>query len=257
MGSQVEADNASQVSSNSSQSQRVITALANARTIVGAILTVGCYFIGSTYYTRYLDHFHLDSQLFPLDTASYFVKGGMAVFWFCANILSLLNGHLVQSLLGALAVLGYFACLGMLSKARPQSLQTLVAKSLRSRGKVGPLSAKPGLRGAIKGAVLSAAALYVGVASLVAVMLFIGLPASIGEVAADLAYKEAIKGYARPCDVAGRSVCLRLEQDNKPFVEGFLIAASQEQVALYNGGVVSVLPLKGNRLISVTPAKKP
>ncbi|KDP89457.1 hypothetical protein CF70_031130 [Cupriavidus sp. SK-3] len=244
-------------SQSQAPAQRIATALLSARAILGAILTIGCYFIGATYYSRYLGHFHLDSQLFPLDTARYFMMGGVALFKFCASILDSLNSHPFQSLLGALAVVSYFACLAWLFGGKPEDRASSLKGNKIVQRLAALLNAKHGLRRAIRWALLSGLALYVTFASLLVVMVIIGLPAIAGEVAADVAYQDSIKAYDSGCKASGRAVCFRLEQDNKPPVQGFLIASSPEQIAMYNKGTVSVLPLKGNRLTSVSPEAKP
>lgn len=237
--------------------QRFLTMLIKERAICGAVLTIGCYFIGSTYHSRFLGHFHLDSQLFPLDTAGYFVLGARAVFNFCANALGAMNSHPAQTALWGLAVAAYVGGVAWLFGTKPKGSPAIGRRFETVRRWLEKLSEMQRLKGVMLWVLMAVLGLYLILASLLAILLTIGLPAIIGEVAAKADYRDAAKVYELGCRAPGHARCFRLEQDNKPPVEGFLIASSPEQIALYNNGTVSVLPLKGNRLISVNPGTKP
>lgn len=259
---EVEADNnfspvATQTTQNTGPLQRILALLLHGRAIVGAVLTVGCYFIGATYYAHLLGLFHLDSQLFPLDTARYFVMGAMALFHFCANFFEFLNEHPGQSLLGGLGLIVYIAVLAWISSGSSKDSDESGSKNRVALFIAEKLAARHGLRRAMRYVLLSAAGLYLVLFSLLGVMVVIGLPAIIGEVAATVEFRDTVSAYKPGCDSAKRPRCFRLEQDGKPSVEGFVVASSPDQIALYNNGTISVLPLKGNRLISVSPGAKP
>lgn len=236
--------------------QRLLTMLIKERAICGAVLTIGCYFIGSTYHSRFLGEFHLDSQLFPLDTASYFVLGARAAFNFCANALGAINSHPAQTALWVLAVAAYVGGVAWLFGTKPKSSPAIGKRFETARRWLAKLSEMQKLKAVMLWVLMAVLGLYLIFASLLAILLIIGLPAIIGEVAAKADYRDTVKAYQWGCKTPGHARCFRLEQDNKPQVEGFIVASSQEQVALYNNGSVSVLPLKGNRLISVEPEGK-
>jgi len=230
--------------------------LVKERAICGAVLTIGCYFIGSTYHSRFLGHFHLDSLLFPLDTARYFVLGALAVFNFCANALGAMNSHPAQTALWGLAFAAYVAGVGWLFGTRPKGSPAIGRRCKTVLRWLEKLSEMQRLKTVVMWVLMAVLGLYLIVASLLAILLIIGLPAIIGEAAAKADYRDTVKAYESGCKAPGNVRCFRLEQDNKPSVEGFIVASSPEQIALYNNGSVSVLPLKGNRLISVEPQGK-
>lgn len=236
--------------------QRFLTILIKERAICGAALTIGCYFIGSTYYSRLLGQFHLDSQLFPLDTSRYFVLGALAVFNFCANALGAMNSHPAQTILWGLAVATYVAGLSWLFGTKSKDRRAIGRRCKTVRRWLEKLNKMQRLKTMMVWVLMAVLGLYLIFASLLAILLIIGLPAIIGEVAAKADYRDIVKAYEVGCKTPGHARCFRLEQDNKPPVEGFIVASSPEQVALYNNGSISVLPLKGNRLTSVEPQGK-
>lgn len=247
----MEADSPVSVRQNPPTAQRIFSALLSARAAMGVLLTISGYFVGTMYYSRYLARFHLDNQLFPLDASGNFVMGAIAVFRLSTYILHSLNTHPFLSLLGALGSVLYIMCLAIIFSTKPRT-SLAPEKSSKMRQQMRDLwTTKHWLRAGAKGALIAGLTVYATFAFLLTVIFIIAVPAIIGQTAADLAYDEAVKAYAGGCEKPGKAVCLRLDQDNKPAVEGFLIAASPDQIALYSSGTVSVVPMKGNRLVSL------
>jgi hypothetical protein len=107
------------------------------------------------------------------------------------------------------------------------------------------------LKSAAQGGIVALIALWGTAVSIFVIASVISIPLIVGQEGAKASYVQVSKGFIGGCaHPSGEYLCSKLYDQDKLVAEGFVIAASPDQVALYKDGTTSILDLKGRRLIT-------
>jgi hypothetical protein len=205
---------------------------------------------GAIYYSEYLGAFHIDYRTFPADTARTWVYGAWALFECLSAALSYAHMNPARVLLAAGGIPAYV----MVARA----LLFLPSEGKTSRWLERSVDAMPNpwggsqrLNASVRGGLVAVGGEAV-LAGLILLALFLLLfPVLIGWAGAQATFVKDSKAYAGGCEhpIEG-SLCSKLYEQDKLLGEGFVIAASPDQVALYRDGTTTILDLKGRRLVT-------
>jgi hypothetical protein len=248
-----------QDSTNTPLLQKWIRFLPFIKTGSVVFVTLAGYMAGVIYYSSYLQAFQIDDRTFPVDTFRYWVYGAFAMYQLCLSVISGANSHFRVTVLFALAVIGYV----MLTQAAFYSSSDRAAnRRIKATQKIRALwNSHQRLKSAAQAGLVAIAAIWSAGVLVFFIASLIGIPIVIGQEGARASYIDASKGYAGGCEhPENGSLCSRLYDQDKLIAEGFVIAASPEQVALYKDGTTTILDLKARKLVTggiATPLKSP
>lgn len=210
------------------------------------ILTGAAYLVGYACHRAYLNSFHIPPQLIEKTTADYFLY---TYFALVNSSLALLGSTNVVVLALALIVLLFvlwraFAYLGKRIDASEWAR--------RRRENVVP---KPSVLAFADIVILPF--LYVALAGYIALalLLILVLPESLGESAGRRIAERDKGAYKLGCDKGrkesrGRLYCNEIREGAELVSRGFIIDSSDKYVAVYEEGVIKLIPLEGKRFVA-------
>ncbi|MBN3808739.1 hypothetical protein [Paraburkholderia sp. Ac-20347] len=216
--------------------------------LVGAATLYFSYLVGVTFHQTYLERFGINPGAFPQGRSDYLVFAVLAAM----KDLDIVFGAVMKSR-ALLAAAGTLAIVGAVSFALVEGA-TALGKRLRGRP---AMSARKKLL-AMYVLALPFGGVYLMFAVPAAFATVMVLPVELGAAAAVAITADDLADYQKGCAVHSHGKrCFNLVEGNETIASGFIIQQSKDTVALWDSGVVKVLPLDKRGLISVDSMKKP
>jgi len=212
---------------------------------LGVLITATIYFIGVQFKVAYFDQFRIDADRFPRDKAQTMLYGINAIAAFCQSVFKYINREwsvLLVTFLFLLAISSFWALLNhaqtkvKLWKQQQEALPTS-QRGMKLASIVASISALP---------FLSVYSMF-GLPLIISVV--IALPATVGSYAGKKAAQRSQQVFlACPDHLPSPYSFVQVRDGNTIKAQGFLIAASTERVALFDGGIATDYPIKDNEV---------
>ncbi|SDL11069.1 hypothetical protein [Pseudomonas indica] len=214
-------------------------------TLIGFISYWAPYVTGLTYYQTLLSAQNIPFHLFERQSSDYFIYAHYAFIEASSSWISLIfkDTKIFLFIMGAFAALGLeFFILNWLSncKKSKQLVTKLDSNNLLSI----PLAIL----------LLAFLAAFLITFSPVLILIILIIPGIIGEYAAEQTVKENKEIYSQGCIENKKDWhCTAVLDKNQEIFRGFLIASSNERIALFLDGRTIIFPLDDKVLVSVPP----
>lgn len=212
---------------------------------LGVLFTATIYFIGVQFQAEYFGQFRIDSDRFPRDKTQTMLYGINAISTFCQSTFKYFNREWSVLLVTFLFLLAISVFWALLNRA-----QAKVERWKQQQERV-----PAGQRG------LKFARVVVGLCALpflsvytmfglpLTISVLIALPATVGTYAGKkLAQRYQDVFLACPSHLPPTYSFVRIHDGDTIKAQGFLIAASTERVALFEGGIATDYPIKDNQV---------
>jgi hypothetical protein len=213
--------------------------------ILASICYAALYLTGLVYRQIYLERFDVPETLFKSDVSEYFVYAYIAVLETLRNWMTLISNPWVWlSIIGIILLFGIeWICLEKLPK-------TAAAKSLATpldRNKYMALTA------ALVG--LSAAVTTVLLLVPLIILPLIIVPAIVGTYGAHQSLERDLAIYDKGCDHPNnpKDYCHVIMDGSRIVATGFLVAASNTRVAIYENAKAKIIPIKTYTIETLPP----
>jgi hypothetical protein len=216
--------------------------------LVGAATVYFAYLVGVAFQQTYLERFGINPGAFPQGHSDYLVLAVLAAMKDLDIVLSaVLKSKALLSAFGTLLVVG------AVSFALVEGA-TALGKHRRTRP---PISTRTKLL-AMYLLVLPAGGAYLMFAVPASFATVMVLPVQLGVSAAVAITGDDIADYKKGCAThAHGKHCFNLMEGKEVIATGFIIQQSKDTIALWNNGIVEVLPLEKRGLISVDTMTTP
>jgi len=215
--------------------------------LVGVATLYFAYLVGVTFHQTYLDQFGINPGAFPQGRSDYLVFAVLAAM----KDLNIILGAVLKSK-ALLSAAGTLAIVGAVSFALVQGVTKL---GKRHRGRP-PMSTRTKLL-VIYLLVLPIGGVYLMFAVPAAFATVMVIPVELGAAAAVAITSDDIADYEKGCAVHSHGKrCFNLVDGKETIATGFIIQQSKETVALWDSGIIKVLPLEKRGLISVDAVTK-
>ncbi|SOE92693.1 hypothetical protein SAMN05414139_05450 [Burkholderia sp. D7] len=210
--------------------------------LVGAATLYFAYLIGITFHQTYLDRFGINPGAFPQGRSDYLVFAVLATM----KDLDIVLGAVLKSK-ALLSAIGTLLVVGVASFALTEGAAEL-GKRRRGRPPMGPRTKL--LTMYLLAIPLGGAYLMFAVPAAFATVMI--LPVELGASAAVAITTNDIADYKKGCAAHPHGKhCFNLMEGKEAVATGFIIQQSKDTIALWDNGIIKVLPLENRGLISV------
>lgn len=219
-------------------SWKVLAPLASAVTVYFA------YLVGVAFHETYLDSFAVSPGVFPKGRADYLVYAVSALL----RDLIAVAGFLAKS--GTLLrIVGIFLVVGVASWAFVEGM-TALRKRVKGRTR---FAAGPRLKSlAVYSVVFPLTGAYLTFAVPTAFATIMVIPVELGVSAAKAVAADDMADFKKGCAAHSHGKhCFTLREGEEIVATGFIIEQSKDTIAMWENGVVKVLPLEKRALVSV------
>ena len=213
--------------------------------MLGVLGYASLYLIGLTYHETYLDHFNISPRLFPKSSTDLFIQAYLALLHIGISWIELVLNYKVWL---------YLAGLTLLLLIEMIILEKLPALIKRSQPTI--LEKYKFLKKALAllgiSVLISTSFLLIPLAA----NIFLLAPAFIGIQGANISIKDSIEIYTTKCESAKKEFCVRLLDGDKEVAKGYVIAVSDNRIALILGDHTTIVPLLNHRIEKILPTKE-
>jgi len=228
--------------------------------MTGFFFVGSCYTLGYFYLLYFFNHFQIDSQTFPKTTAEIFFYGGYAVYQVATAVMMARDITAVQifSFVGAIVAFGAYlgVVVVVLEKLRGTASKSRTVAEVRRKtgwffrfsfGQANPVAT------AIFGSGALLAMLNILLVASLGITLLYAVPELIARTAADRVYQLERSQFGDGCsDKNATAFCFAVEDaTGKQVAQGFVVAASSENVALSDNGRTRVVSMEGRQLVQL------
>lgn len=212
---------------------------------LGVLFTATIYFIGVQFQAAYFDQFRIDADRFPRDKTQTMLYGINAIATFCQSASKYLNREWSVLLVTFLFLLAISVFCALLNRGQAKVERW---RTQQERGQANQRGMKLG-RVVVGICALPFLSVYTMFGLPLIISIAIALPATVGSYAGKKSAQRSHQAFlACPDRLPPSYSFVRVHDGDTIKAQGFLIAASTERVALFEGGVATDYPIKDNEV---------
>ncbi|WP_143331705.1 hypothetical protein [Burkholderia sp. IDO3] len=193
---------------------------------IGVVLTGTDYFMGQSYYGAYLEHFHIDSQAFPLDRDTSMIYGAIA-FLHAGN--ALLEWSTAHWKIFPFVILYFSFWRGIYLVAAKFKER----KFLERPKKI--VKSYPTLSNLAFSTCIFSLCLVMALWGIIGFGMFFSIPGAIGESVGRQVARQDQSSFDKGC-ITSKDMCFALSKGGVPITQGFKLAETKDRVVLYLNG---------------------